>query len=65
MKYEKDYQVCFDYLFFEGVGDEESLVHMLKVEYGVEITNDTEFATRVMDMLAKMHEDGIIRPASA
>lgn len=69
MKYEQLYQgICWDYFLMRGMetmSGFKSLSDILEEEVDAEIVNRDEFTDRVMTMLEKMHEDGIIRPKSA
>lgn len=69
MKYEQLYQgICWDYFVIRGAesfSGFKSLSDILEDEVDAEIVNRDEFSGRVLSMLEKMHEDGVIRPKSA
>ena len=60
MKYEAQYQECFDHLFYRV--DETPNLYNLLEEYNVRIVDQKEFAIRIIKILEELHELGIIRP---
>ena len=67
-RYEDQYHNCFDHLSFgdvnnpDDVGNDRSLIVFLHDNYDVSVTNEWEFTERIMVLLSKMHEDGVIKP---
>ncbi len=73
-KYEDDYKVCWDGMFFEedvpdpeiwpasSVND-ESLTFFLYRFYNIRIKDRDKFQGQLWKLLAQMHEAGVIGPA--
>ncbi len=72
-KYEHDYDVCWDFMFFEedvpepevwpatSVND-ESLTFFLRRFYNIEIKDRDKFQSGLWSLLEQMHETGVIGP---
>ena len=64
MKYEEEYCLCFDHMFFvKSEDDEESLILWLRDNYGVEMTDVELFRGLMFDLLEVAHEKGVIVPS--
>lgn len=61
MKYEEQYDQCFDGMEGWGYNDEESLRVFLG-KWGVKLENWNDIKSEFFDLLALAHETGVIRP---
>ena len=61
MKYEKDYGMCWDYLFI-NMNMDESIIELLEKHYNVNIIDKEKFRSLFFDMIEKLHEIGSIKP---
>ena len=61
MKYESQYNSCFDYMFFD-VNPEENIMNFLREHWHIKVVDEEKFRVAVFNLLEVCHEDGIIKP---